>query len=111
MDVFFAGFETFTIENKILTHQSNLRRLVLYSKKFKKFKKDLKLLIKELDQFLVQLNEKHRNFVHFVENFNSIYDDKLRGLTTQIIQKFEQFTADKSFVDGVFNVCYGVFNV
>ena len=64
MDVLFAGFETFTIENKILTHQNNLRRLVLYSKKFEKFKKDLKLLIKELDKFLVQLNEKHRNFVH-----------------------------------------------
>ena len=34
MDIFFAGFETFTIENKILTHQNSLRRLVLYSKKF-----------------------------------------------------------------------------
>ena len=49
MDIFFASFEKFTIENKILSHQNNLRRLVLYSKKFEKFKKELKLLIKELD--------------------------------------------------------------
>ena len=106
MDVFFAGFETFTIENKILTHQNNLKRLVLYSKKFEKFKIDLKLLIKELDKFLVQLNEKHRNFVHFVENFNSINDDvNLRGFTTQRIQQFEQFTADESFVGDQCVIC------
>ena len=106
MDIFFASFETFTIENKILTHQNNLRRLVLYSKKFEKFKKDLKLLIKELDQFLVQLNEKHQNFVQFVENFSSIDDDdKLRGLTTQRIQQFKLFTADESFVGDKCVIC------
>ena len=112
MDIFFAGFETSSIENKILTHKNILRRLVLYSKKFEKFKKDLKLLIKELDQFLVQLNEKHRNFVHFVENFNSINDDdNLRGLTTQRIQQFEQFTADESFVGDQCAICIGEYEI
>ena len=60
-------------------------------------KQEIKLLTKELDQFQVQLNEKYQYFVNFV--------NKYKGLTPERIQKFEQFTADESFVGDQCVIC------
>ena len=96
--------EKFTLKLKIIDHQYNLEKEKITSED-EKVKLELTQLSKELDQFLIQLDENYHNFEDFTGNINSIYDDELRGLTTQKIQQFEQFTADESFVDDQCVIC------
>ena len=66
-------------------------------------KQELRMLIEEVDKFFIQLNERHQNFVDFV---NDIINES-EGLSHERIQQFEQFTADESFVGDQCAICMG----
>ena len=87
--------------NEIETHRYNLEQAVFKTYDVK-VQKELILFMKELLQLLIQLNEKYHNFVDF---YNEIINKK--GLTSERIQQFEQFTADESFVGDQCVICMG----
>ena len=96
---------TFVLKIKI--NLRNLRTVKLTTRD-EKVKQELTQLKEELEQFQVELNDKHQNFV---DSYNAILneddddDDILPGLNTQIVQKFDQFTADELFVDDQCVIC------
>ena len=89
---------------RIKKHRRNLETVKLTTGD-KKVKQELTLLIEELHHFQVQLNENYQNFFNFVNSIIHIDDGKLRGLSSQRIQQFKQFTSDESFVGDQCVIC------
>ena len=101
IDISSAHLERFYFGYKMKTHRDNIENVMSITGKGK-INQELKLLIQELDQFIVQLIEQCSNFINSV---NEIIEQQ--GLTPQKIQQFEQFTADESFVGDQCVICMG----
>ena len=99
IDISSARIERFYFGYKMKTNRDNIENVMSVTGKGK-INQELKLLIQELDQFIVQLIEQCSNFINSV---NEIIEQQ--GLTTQKIQQFEQFTADESFVGEQCVIC------
>ena len=91
-------------------HRWNLETIELITDD-EKVKQELKQIIEELDMFKVQLNEKHQNFDASYSDFRDRDHYGQRGLLPQRIQKFEQFTADESFVSDQCVICMEDFEI
>ena len=100
IDTYFSGRMKSHFVNKVKTHRGNLKHAITKTGD-EKTKQELILLTKELNQFLVQLDENFQNFVNFV---NSIVNAH-KGLTSKRIQQFELFTADESFIGSQCVIC------
>ena len=98
-DLLVAYVNRMLIENRIESHQNNLNLEMQTDDE--NVKQELIVLLEELDHFKVQLNERYQNFVDFVNDIVNKDD----GLSSQRIQQFEQFTADKSFVGDQCAIC------
>ena len=101
IDISSAHLERFYFGYKMKTHRDNKENVMSVTGKGK-INQELKRLIQELDQFIVQLIEQCSNFINSV---NEIIEQQ--GLTPQKIQQFEQFTADESFVGEQCVICMG----
>ena len=93
--------------NLIKFHRYRLEVAVLDSSQLEENKQELKLLIKELEQFQNQLNVNCENFRDYLVLVLGPNYEEQQGLTAQRIQQFEQFQADESFVDDQCVICMG----
>ena len=99
-DLIYAGRKILRYICRIQTQRKNLEYKILNISD-EKIKEELELLILEVEQFQVQLFEKFGKFCVFV---NGIVNEKKR-LGSRIIQQFERFTADESFVGDQCVIC------
>ena len=99
-DLIYAGRKILRYICRIQTQRKNLEYKILNISN-EKIKEELELLILEVEQFQVQLFEKFGKFCVFV---NGIVNEKKR-LGSRIIQQFERFTADESFVGDQCVIC------
>ena len=113
-----------SFQERIENHKKCLENSLLAVGNFESKRLVLKLLIKEIDHFKVELIDKFRTFyllndrlmISGLDDTDSDTDDDTddetddeiqEGLTIQRIQQFEQFTADESFVDDQCVICMG----
>ena len=105
IDISSARIERFYFGKKMKTQRDNIENVILISGK-EKLKQELKLLIEELDQFVVQLVEQCSYYVNCV---NEIIEQQ--ALTPERIHQFDKFTADESFVGEQCVICMGAIEI
>ena len=106
-------------DDNIEFHRDRLEVAVLDSTVLEEDKRNLKLLIEELQQFQVELTEKFENFKEYLDRNHDevltilyvLNNEEQQGLTAQRIQQFEKFQADESFLDDQCAICMGDFEV
>ena len=113
-----------SFQERIENHRQCMENSLLAASTFESKRLVLNLLIKEIDHFKVELNDKFRTFyllndrlmISGLDDTDSDTDDETddetdneiqEGLTIQRIQQFELFTADESFVDDQCVICMG----
>ena len=101
-------------DDNIKFHRDRLEVAVIDSSESEENKQEFKLLIDELEQIQVELNSKYENIMedirHYEERSRRLQDlnnEEQQGLSSQRLQKFEQFQADESFVDDQCVICMG----